>query len=163
MLTFHPRVAPDRRSRPPKWEYIGRVKKSVVIPVFGNGNVFDRTDCEKMLEISGCDGIAVGRIAISKPWIFSMWADGFTPESDIYRTTALKMADLLETHYDATRALKYFKKFAVYFAANFRFGHAIYSRLCRADDMQGVRENIESVLKTPPETSARPNMNMFVS
>ena len=32
-LTFHPRVAPDRRSRPPKWEYIGMVKQAVSIPV----------------------------------------------------------------------------------------------------------------------------------
>ena len=33
-LTFHPRVAPDRRSRAPKWEIIGRVKAAVDIPVF---------------------------------------------------------------------------------------------------------------------------------
>ena len=162
-LTFHPRVAPDRRSRPPKWGYIGIIKKSVSIPVFGNGNVFDKNDAEKMMEMSGCDGIALGRIAIAKPWIFSMWTGGFTPDSDIYRTTALKMADFLETHYDPMRAIKHFKKFAVYFAANFRFGHSIYSRLCMADDMETIRGNISRVFKDPPDTSARPNMNMFVS
>ena len=40
-LTFHPRVAPDRRNRPPRWEYIAMVKSAVSIPVFGNGDVFD--------------------------------------------------------------------------------------------------------------------------
>ena len=58
-LTFHPRVAPDRRTRPPKWAYIAEVKSSVKIPVFGNGDVFDRADCERMIATTGCDGIAL--------------------------------------------------------------------------------------------------------
>ncbi|MFO7496861.1 MAG: tRNA-dihydrouridine synthase, partial [Desulfobacterales bacterium] len=48
-LTFHPRVSPDRRSRPPKWEYIGAVKQAVHIPVFGNGDVFDCKDCRDQI------------------------------------------------------------------------------------------------------------------
>jgi nifR3 family TIM-barrel protein len=47
-LTFHPRIAPDRRLRPAKWEYIGMVKQAVTIPVFGNGDVFDQADCLKI-------------------------------------------------------------------------------------------------------------------
>ena len=43
-VTFHPRVAPDRRARPPRWEYIGLVKQALKIPVFGNGDVFDADD-----------------------------------------------------------------------------------------------------------------------
>jgi len=41
-LTFHPRVAPDRRSRPPQWEIIKHVRQAVHIPVFGNGNLFEK-------------------------------------------------------------------------------------------------------------------------
>ncbi|MCP4576734.1 MAG: tRNA-dihydrouridine synthase family protein, partial [Deltaproteobacteria bacterium] len=68
-LTFHPRVAPDRRSRPPKWGYIGKIKQAVSIPVVGNGNVFDTGACLEMLETTGCDGVAIGRMAIARPWI----------------------------------------------------------------------------------------------
>ena len=57
-LTFHPRVAPDRRSRAPKWVYIGMVKQAVTIPVFGNGDVFDRSDCRRMIQETECDGVA---------------------------------------------------------------------------------------------------------
>ncbi len=32
-LTFHPRIAPDRRNRPPKWDVIKLVKQAVCIPV----------------------------------------------------------------------------------------------------------------------------------
>jgi len=162
-LTFHPRVAPDRRSRPPKWEYIGRVREKVSIPVFGNGNVFDEHDCLKILNDTGCAGVSIGRIAIARPWIFSMWTGDFSPGSEIYREAALKMADLLEKHYDPTRAVRRFKKFAIYFAANFRFGHSIYGKLCRASDMQTIRENICRVFEKNPETIPRPNMNMFIN
>jgi len=34
--------------------------------VFGNGNVFDADGCLQMLKQTGCDGIALGRIAIAR-------------------------------------------------------------------------------------------------
>ena len=88
-LTFHPRVAPDRRSRQPKWAYIGKVKSAVSIPVFGNGNVFDLRDCERMVSETECDGVAVGRLAVARPWTFAQWTDGFAPDACIYRRCAL--------------------------------------------------------------------------
>jgi tRNA-dihydrouridine synthase B len=160
-LTFHPRVAPDRRSRPPKWEYIGMVKDCVSIPVFGNGNIFDENDCQDMLKQTNCDGVAIGRIAIARPWVFSMWTEGFFPDRNIYIDVASKMTTLLEKHYNSRKAVKRFKKFAIYFAANFRFGHSIYSKLCRGETMGEIRKNIQAVFHTVPEIVPRPNMNMF--
>ncbi|MBI5894957.1 MAG: tRNA-dihydrouridine synthase family protein, partial [Desulfobacterales bacterium] len=75
-LTFHPRVAPDVRTRPARWEYIALVKAAVSIPVFGNGDVFDAQDCLKMLTTTGCDGVALGRLGIARPWSFAHWAGG---------------------------------------------------------------------------------------
>lgn len=162
-LTFHPRVAPDRRSRPPRWDYIRRVKDAVSIPVFGNGNVFDQNDCQKMIKTTGCDGITIGRIAVSKPWIFKTWTEDFIPDPDIYLDCAVKMATLLEAHYDPIMAYKLFKKIAIYFTANFRFGHSIYKKLCLADDIAEIKENIIKLFEEPPETVSRPNMNMFTA
>ncbi len=160
-LTFHPRVAPDRRSRPPKWEYIRKVKENVDIPVFGNGNVFDETDYRAMFTVTGCDGIAIGRIAVAKPWIFRTWTEGFQPPPDIYEFTALKMVDRLETHYETDVAVKLFKKFALYFAGNFRFGHSVYKQLCRGNSLDAIRENIQHVFERVQESVDRPNMNLF--
>jgi len=162
-LTFHPRVAPDRRSRPPKWEVIGIVKDSVSIPVFGNGNIFDENDGLTMLKKTNCDGIAIGRMAIARPWIFSMWTEGFVPGGNIYRDVAVNMTLLLEKYYNPSRAVKRFKKFAIYFAANFRFGHSIYTRICHGETMPEIRNHIETVFQTVPELVERPNMNMFTN
>ena len=120
-LTFHPRVAPDRRSRPPRWDYIRQVKAAVDIPVFGNGDVFDEADCLRMLQTTGCDGVAIGRMAIARPWLMAGMTGIPLPETDLYRYTALTLLDLLRQHFDPKRALRRFQKFALYFSANFKF------------------------------------------
>ncbi len=49
---------------------IANVKKSVGIPVIGNGGIFNADDALKMLELTNCDGIAIGRGAQGNPFIF---------------------------------------------------------------------------------------------
>jgi tRNA-dihydrouridine synthase B len=160
-LIFHPRVAPDRRSRPPKWEYIGMVKNAVAIPVFGNGDVFDRSDCIRILEETGCDGVALGRMAIAKPWIFAEWTNGFKPGPDIFRDAALQLAGLLAKHYDPRRAIRRYKRFAYYFSANFQFGHNLYSQVLNASDMLRLNQIIHRFFDQCPDLTARPNLNFF--
>ena len=160
-LIFHPRVAPDRRSRPPRWEYIGLVKQAVSIPVFGNGDVFDRDDCQKIIEKTGCDGVALGRMAIARPWIFAELTNELRPDPNIYIEAALRLTDLIQKHYDPIRAIRRYKRFAFYFAANFKFGHLLYSRLLNASDMSRVKQILLQFFSTPPDLVARPNLNFF--
>jgi tRNA-dihydrouridine synthase len=160
-LILHPRVAPDRRSRPPKWEYIGMVKNAVAIPVFGNGDVFDRSDCIRILEETGCDGVALGRMAIAKPWIFAEWTNDFKPGPDIFRDAALQLAGLLAKHYDPRRAIRRYKRFAYYFSANFQYGHTLYSQVLNASDMLRLNQIIHRFFDQSPDLAARPNLNFF--
>jgi len=160
-LTFHPRVAPDRRTRPPKWAYIGEVKSAVKIPVFGNGDVFDQTDCERLVHTTGCDGVALGRLALAKPWIFAEWTGRLAPQPNIYHDCALRLTHLLERYYQPATALRRFRRYAAYFSANFLYGHTLYSQLMRARDMDAVRDTLEGFFETTPEVVRRPNMNRF--
>lgn len=160
-LVFHPRVAPDRRSRPPRWEQIARVKEAVSVPVFGNGNLFDINDASTMLEQTGCDGLSVGRMAVARPWIFAQWSQGFAPDTTTYHHTAIRMTELLLKYHDEAFAVRLYKKFIPYFSASFRFGHSICKQLLKADTMENLRENIDRVFETDPETVSRPNINLF--
>ena len=160
-LTFHPRVAPDRRARPAKWEYIGLIKQAVSIPVFGNGDVFDENDCLKMLTTTGCDGVALGRIAMAKPWIFAEWTDNFETKPEVFYEAAVKMAVLLEQYFEPSRAIRRFKRFAYYFAANFKFGHTFFKQISNAEDMVCVMDCIDAFFQDSPECVRRPNLNFF--
>lgn len=160
-LIFHPRVAPDRRSRPPRWEYIGMVKKAVSIPVFGNGDVFDRDDCRRIIEKTGCDGVALGRMAIARPWIFAEWTNGLKPGPNIFLQAALQLAGLLTKHYDPIQAIRRFKRFGFYFAASFKFGHSLYSQLLNASDMLQVEQILQRFFDKSPDLAASPNLNFF--
>ena len=160
-LTFHPRVAPDRRSRPPRWDYIRQVKESVAIPVFGNGDVFDGTDCLRMLETTGCDGVAIGRMAIARPWLMAQMSGLYSPGLDVFRQAALRLLNLMENHFDDSRALRRYKKFAQYFSANFKFGHSFLKRVGNAPDLETIRAQLEDFFDQEPETVYRPNMNFF--
>ena len=160
-LIFHPRVAPDRRSRPPRWEYIGMLKQAVSIPVFGNGDVFDRNDCRRLIEQTGCDGVALGRMAIARPWIFAEWTNDLKPRPDIYLETALQLAGLLVKHYDPIQAIRRFRRFSFYFAANFKFGHMLYSRLLNAADMVQTELVLQRFFEKSPDLVLKPNLNFF--
>ena len=160
-LTFHPRVAPDRRSRAPKWEYIGVVKQSANIPVFGNGDVFDRSDCLKMLQKTGCDGVALGRMAIARPWIFAELTENLQTGPEIFKDAAVQLAELIKLHYDPIQAIKRFKRFAFYFSANFRFGHSLYCGILNSQDMEEVQTAIHRFFEKPQYVLARPNLNFF--
>lgn len=161
-LTFHPRVAPDRRNRPPKWDIIKLVQQAVSIPVFGNGNLFEAKDGVKMIEQTSCQGLSVGRMAVARPWLFAQWTNSFCPKDDIFYTAAMRLSQILTDHYDDHFSVKLFKKFSPYFCANFKFGHQILKRIMPAQTMDDIRNNLDSIFESTPEVLSKPNMNLFI-
>jgi nifR3 family TIM-barrel protein len=160
-LVFHPRVAPDRRSRPARWEYIALVKRAVEIPVLGNGDVFDRTGCLNMIRQTGCDGVAIGRMAVARPWIFAEWTEGMKPGADIFYQSAVELMALLQKHYEPSAAIRRFRRFAFYFTANFRFGHTLYSQITAAGNFPALEAILSRFFSCEPDILTTPNMNYF--
>lgn len=68
MLTLHARFAKQGLDGEANWALIGELRKAVRIPLVGNGDVKLPEDATRMLRETGCDGVMVGRAAISNPW-----------------------------------------------------------------------------------------------
>lgn len=71
MVTVHGRTRVQGYSGKADYEAIGKVKRAVKIPVIGNGDVVTVDDARRLVEVSGCDGIMIGRGGLGNPWIFS--------------------------------------------------------------------------------------------
>lgn len=160
-LVFHPRVAPDKRTRPPVRDNIRAIAEAVSIPVFGNGDVVLPEECLSMLETTGCHGVSIGRMAIARPWLFAQWTSDFTPEATAFRDYALALADALDRYFEPSRALKRFKVFTIYFAANFTFGHSLQSKFLACHSMDAVRAVASQYFPPGLQLVRRPNMNMY--
>jgi len=68
MLTLHARFARQGFEGEADWDLIKRLRESVTVPLVGNGDVKTPEDAVKMMRETGCDGVMVGRAAISNPW-----------------------------------------------------------------------------------------------
>ena len=69
-ITIHPRTAKQGLSGNADWSLIGKVKQAVTIAVIGNGDVSRPEQVDEMRQLTGCDGVMIGRSAMGNPWIF---------------------------------------------------------------------------------------------
>lgn len=69
-VTVHGRTRAQGYTGKADWEAIGKVKRAIKIPVIGNGDVISAEHAKSMREVSGCDGVMIGRGALGNPWLF---------------------------------------------------------------------------------------------
>ena len=69
MLTVHGRTRAQMFHGHANWEDIGRAKAAVSIPVIGNGDIVDADSARQLIQVSGCDGVMVGRAVQGNPWV----------------------------------------------------------------------------------------------
>jgi nifR3 family TIM-barrel protein len=70
-ITLHARSREQFYGGLSDWNLVKILKESVSVPVIASGDVKTRDDYEKVLELTGCDGVMIGRGALGKPYVFS--------------------------------------------------------------------------------------------
>ena len=110
-VAVHGRTRTQFYSGEADWDIIKQVKKSVSIPVIGNGDVKSLVDADRMMKETGCDFVMIGRGAMGNPWVFGKTE----PEKDERIKMMIRHLDMLAILKGEGTAVKEFRKFVVWY------------------------------------------------
>jgi tRNA-dihydrouridine synthase B len=97
-LTVHGRTREELYSGQAHWDVIRQVVDAVSIPVFGNGDVTDGPSAKRLMDETGCAGVAIGRAAWGNPWIFQE-VNAYLEHGEILPPpTLIERMDMAERH-----------------------------------------------------------------
>jgi len=69
-VAIHGRTRADQYTGEAEYETIALVKSQIGIPVIANGDITTPEKAKHVLEVTGADGVMIGRAAQGRPWIF---------------------------------------------------------------------------------------------
>lgn len=134
-ITVHGRTRAQMYAPGIDYDTIKAVKKSVSIPVIANGDISCGKDAQKMLEITGCDFVMVGRAAMGNPFVFeeiNAWFEGmeYIPPTLEQRLNELKnQVQLMLMYKDPHNAVLESRKHAAWYMTGL-CGAASLRRMC---------------------------------
>jgi nifR3 family TIM-barrel protein len=138
-ITVHGRTREQFYSGKAYWNMIKKVKEAVSIPVIGNGDIVKPQDAVRMLETTGCDGVAIGRGAQGNPWIFGRTAHYIKtgillPEPDLDEKKAMMLRHLtmLTEHKGQYTGVREMRKHIAWYIKGCRNSSQFKDRVFRA-------------------------------
>jgi tRNA-dihydrouridine synthase B len=160
-IFIHPRTREQGFCGRADWSMIGEVKKAVSIPVVGNGDVTTPSLARRMLEMTGCDGVMIGRGALGNPWIFdpkhfrSLPAEsGIRPSPEERRRMIAYHFSLLRGHYGEKGAMREIRKHAARYTKGLPSGVFFRSTLNRLKGSEEFFETLTSYFEFVKNMSA---------
>ncbi|HON58431.1 MAG TPA: tRNA dihydrouridine synthase DusB [Smithella sp.] len=145
-VTVHGRTADQGYSGRADWTIITAVKKSVKIPVVGNGDIRKPGDALRMLAETGCDAVMVGRGALGNPWIFKGISQKMSGREENRMPTLGERLEMIENHWKMEEqlfgekiSLRTFHKHILWYTKGLENSH-------KFRELAGSLKNRESIL-----------------
>ncbi|MDD3642462.1 MAG: tRNA dihydrouridine synthase DusB [Candidatus Krumholzibacteria bacterium] len=75
-VTLHPRYRTQQFGGTADWSHLARLRAALSIPVIASGDVTDLGSYRRIIGITGCEIVMIGRGAFGRPWIFGDIREG---------------------------------------------------------------------------------------
>ncbi|MGH9368751.1 MAG: tRNA dihydrouridine synthase, partial [Thermoanaerobaculia bacterium] len=147
------------------WARIAELKRSVSLPVVGNGDIETAEDAIAMFRQTGCDAVMCGRATMKNPWIFRQIAERLAgreprePGLPERRDLMLEHFETIEkTAFDPREALHKLRTVTGWYTHGLPNGRALRVRISQletpAEFREAVREFFEALEPAPLAASA---------
>jgi len=79
-ITVHPRSRNEMFSGHSNWDIIKETVALSDVPIVGNGDIYCGEDALRLIDLTGCSSVMIGRGSLGNPWIFSKVAAALAGE-----------------------------------------------------------------------------------
>lgn len=151
-ITIHGRTRSQMYSGQANWAIIRELKQSVDIPVFANGDVNSIESASKCIELSGADGIAIGRGILGDVTLISRIEHYLATGETLPSATLDEKIAILKTHLDEEIKLrgedigiKFVRKFYPYYINSVKNAAKYRAELVLEDDYDKILKKLEQI------------------
>lgn len=144
-ITIHGRTRSQMYSGKADWAKIKVLKENVDIPVFANGDILTVDDAIKCIELSGADGVAVGRGALGDPTLIARIEHYFQTGEQLPPPPLEEKIEMLRWHLNEeiklrgeNTAIKFMRKFYPYYLAGFKNAKVMRSKLVLEESYENI-------------------------
>lgn len=146
-ITIHGRTRAQMYTGHADWAKIKALKENVDIPVFANGDITSIEEAIECLELSGADGVAIGRGAIGDPTLIARIEHYLKTGEKLSTPPLEERIEMLKFHLDEeiklrgkNVAIKFMRKFYPYYLAGFKNAKVLRSKLVLEEDYDKIIE-----------------------
>ena len=159
-LSVHGRTRECRFRGHAEYQTIAAIKKAVDIPVIANGDIDSPEKAAEVLEITGADGIMIGRAAQGRPWLFgqidALLAHGIkkpSPANDQVRDIMLGHLENLYRFYGEYTGVRIARKHLSWYLAKCPDARPIRNKIVRVESSAQQRKLVEEYFLFQPGRS----------
>ncbi len=155
MIAVHGRTREQFYTGKADYNIIKEVKKSVNVPVIGNGDIYAPQDAVKMLEETDCDGLMVARGILGNPWLILNIVKVLNNDYNFYEPTPKERIEMIKRHtlmlaeeLDEKIAILEMRKFAAWYMKGMKNSSDTrnkINKITEADDLCGVLDEYMNI------------------